>query len=43
MKEACGGEPKVYRVEKEGARVEYWVVGLKDGQLLGAKALAVES
>ncbi|KAH8687762.1 hypothetical protein BGZ60DRAFT_394405 [Tricladium varicosporioides] len=43
VKEACGGEVKVYRVEKEGARVEYWVIGLRGGQVLGAKALAVES
>ncbi|CAG8955679.1 hypothetical protein HYFRA_00010944 [Hymenoscyphus fraxineus] len=38
-----GGDVRVYRVEKEGSRVEYWVVGVEGGVLLGAKVLAVES
>ncbi|CAG8980814.1 hypothetical protein HYALB_00003740 [Hymenoscyphus albidus] len=38
-----GGDVRVYRVEKEGSRVEYWVVGVEGGALLGAKVLAVES
>ena len=38
-----GGDVKVYRVESSGARVEYWVLGVEDGKLLGVKALSVES
>jgi hypothetical protein len=40
-----GGDVRVYRVPSEGARVEYWVVGIekKQKKLVGAKALAVES
>lgn len=38
-----GSDVRVYRIGREGSRVEYWVVGLENGKLLGAKALAVES
>ena len=38
-----GSDVRVYRIAKEGARAEYWVVGLVDGKLLGVRALAVES
>lgn len=40
MKES---DVKVYRVELGGPRVEYWVVGVVDERLVGAKALAIES
>ncbi len=38
-----GSDVRVYRISREGSRVEYWVVGLEGGKLIGAKALAVES
>jgi len=38
-----GSDVRVYRVGLGGTRVEYWVVGLVDGRLVGAKALAIES
>ncbi|TEY74830.1 hypothetical protein BOTCAL_0069g00270 [Botryotinia calthae] len=38
-----GSDVRVYRVSGEGARVEYWVVGVEGGRLVGAKALSVES
>ena len=38
-----GSDVRVYRIEMEGARVEYWLVGLEGGKLVGVKALAVES
>lgn len=38
-----GSEVRVYRVGLGGTRVEYWVVGVVDGRLVGAKALAIES
>lgn len=45
-----GSDVRVYRIEMEGARVEYWVVGVLKGdgkigqaRLVGAKALAIES
>lgn len=38
-----GSDVRVYRIAKDGARVEYWVVGVEAGKLVGAKALAVES
>ena len=40
---AKGSDVRVYRIAKDGARVEYWVVGVEGGKLVGAKALAVES
>jgi len=38
-----GSDVRVYRVELGGTRVEYWVVGVVDERLVGAKALAIES
>ena len=38
-----GGELKVFRVERGKTRVEYYLVGLRDGSLLGVRAEAVES
>lgn len=38
-----GSDVRVYRIAKEGTRIEYWVVGVEDGKLVGAKALAIES
>ncbi|TVY26617.1 hypothetical protein LHYA1_G004091 [Lachnellula hyalina] len=38
-----GSDVRVYRIAGEGARVEYWVVGIQGGRLVGVKALAVES
>jgi len=38
-----GSDVRVYRVVKDGSRVEYWVVGVEGGELVGVKALAVES
>lgn len=40
-----GGDVRVYRVEREkgGSRVEYWVLGVEGGKLVGVKALSVES
>jgi len=40
---AKGSDVRVYRVRREGSRVEYWVVGIEGGKLVGVKALAVES
>ncbi|KAK2625806.1 hypothetical protein QTJ16_005118 [Diplocarpon rosae] len=43
-REACQGKDvRVYRIAKGGSRVEYWVLGVADVRLVGAKALAVES
>ena len=40
-----GGDVRVYKVEREkgGSRVEYWVLGVEGGKLVGVKALSVES
>lgn len=38
-----GSDVIVYRIARGGARVEYWLVGVEGGKLLGVKALAVES
>jgi hypothetical protein len=45
QKAANETEVRVYRVPLGGARVEYWIVGVDAavGQLVGAKALAIES
>lgn len=47
VEEAVGKEGKagvkVFRVEKGGARCEYWVVGLKEGRVVGMMVGAVES
>ncbi|KAH8811836.1 hypothetical protein F5884DRAFT_750184 [Xylogone sp. PMI_703] len=40
---AKGSDVRVYRIGKEGARVEYWLVGVSEGHLVGVKALAIES
>lgn len=37
------GDVRVYRVGLGGTRVEYWVVGVIEERLVGAKALAIES
>ena len=41
-KEVDGGV-KVFRIQTDRARVEYYVVGVKDGKILGVKARAIES
>lgn len=38
-----GSDVRVYRISKGGSRIEYWVVGLEDGKIVGVKALAIES
>jgi hypothetical protein len=38
-----GSDVRVYRIAKDGSRVEYWVVGVDEGHWVGLKALAVES
>lgn len=38
-----GSDVRVYRIGHGGSRVEYWVVGLEGGKLIGAKALSIES
>lgn len=45
VKKAGNGEVKVFRVDLEGTRAEYYVVSVdKDGgKLVGLKALSVES
>ncbi|KAB2099770.1 hypothetical protein AG0111_0g11934 [Alternaria gaisen] len=45
VKEAGNGTVKVFRVELEGTRAEYYVVAVDDkkGRIVGLKALAVES
>lgn len=45
VKEAGNGTVKVFRVELEGTRAEYYVVAVddKNGRIVGLKALAVES
>lgn len=43
VKKVVDGEVKVFRVALSGAREEYYVVGVKDGKVLGLKALSVES
>ncbi|RFU29767.1 hypothetical protein B7463_g6584, partial [Scytalidium lignicola] len=40
---AKGSDVRVYRIAREGARVEYWVVGIEGKELVGAKVLAIES
>lgn len=45
VKKAGNGEVKVFRVELEGTRAEYYVVSVdkEGGKVVGLKALAVES
>ncbi|RDW82069.1 hypothetical protein BP6252_03181 [Coleophoma cylindrospora] len=38
-----GSDVRVYRIVKGGTRVEYWVVTIEGGHLVGVKALAIES
>ncbi|CAK7217101.1 hypothetical protein SBRCBS47491_003048 [Sporothrix bragantina] len=38
-----GNDVRVYRVQVDSTRVEYWVVSTHDGNLLGFKAKAIES
>jgi len=38
-----GSDVRVYRIGRGGSRIEYWVVGVEGGKLLGARALAIES
>lgn len=42
-----GNDVRVYRITRDGTRVEYWVVTTegkgKDAKLVGVKALAIES
>lgn len=38
-----GSDVRVYKISKGGSRVEYWVVGVEGGKLVGVKALAIES
>jgi hypothetical protein len=38
-----GSDVRVYKISKGGSRVEYWVVGVEGGNLVGAKVLAIES
>ena len=38
-----GSDVRVYRIRRGGVRVEYWVVGVESGKLVGVKALAIES
>ena len=42
-KETRGSDVRVYRISVEGARVEYFVVGVEGGKLVGVRALGVES
>ncbi|CAK7272049.1 hypothetical protein SEPCBS119000_004918 [Sporothrix epigloea] len=41
--EAKGNDVRVYRVQIDSTRIEYWLVSTIDGNLLGYKAKAVES
>jgi predicted aspartyl protease len=45
VKEAGNGEVKVFKVEIDGTRSEYYVVAVdeKEGRVVGLKALSVES
>jgi hypothetical protein len=38
-----GNDVRVYRVARDGTRVEYWVISRGEGAIVGVKALAVES
>ena len=42
-KETKGSDVRVYRIARDGTRVEYFVVGVEGGKLVGVKALAIES
>ena len=45
VKAAGNGDVKVFKVQIDGTRAEYYVVAVdeKDGRLVGLKALSVES
>lgn len=45
VKKAGNGDVKVFKVEIDGTRAEYYVVGVdeKEGRIVGLKALSVES
>jgi hypothetical protein len=45
VKDAGNGEVKVFKVQIDGTRAEYYVVGVdeKEGRVVGLKALSVES
>jgi hypothetical protein len=43
VKKAVDGEVKVFKVGLEGSRLEYYVVGVGEGKVLGLKAMSVES
>ena len=38
-----GNDVRVYRVPKDGTRVEYWLVSRAEDRIVGVKAMAVES
>jgi len=42
-KATTDGNVKVFKVELEGTRAEYYIVGLVEGKVVGLKALSVES
>lgn len=45
MKEAGNGDIKVFKVQIDGTRAEFYVVAVdeKEGRVVGLKALSVES
>lgn len=45
VKQAGSGDVKVFKVEIDGTRAEYYVVAVdeKEGRVVGLKALSVES
>lgn len=47
VREACAhtghSDIRVYKVAHGGSRIEYFLVGVKDGHLLGLRAMSVES
>jgi predicted aspartyl protease len=45
VKQAGNGEVKVFKVQIDGTRAEYYVVSVdeKEGRVVGLKALSVES
>lgn len=38
-----GNDVRVYRVVRDSSRVEYWLVTVEEGRIVGAKALGIES
>jgi hypothetical protein len=38
-----GSDVRVYRIGRGGSRIEYFVVGVEGGKLIGVKALSIES